>query len=339
MSLPVSPDNVGLVYGQGAAGKSNLVARAISYLWKKFGIKGRVVNADGGGTQKALQPLIDKGVAQVWHIDQWDDRSIFSTLDLATKGWWPEDTDTPNSPLLPPVSEWKECIFCHGESGAKGLTMVTQCISCGKAFPAGTLLKVRRTATPQFEGIGFLGFEGLTAFGDLLMRRLKKVDPMGGNTILDGEYKISSSGQQHYGSAQSYLAQYVANTRTLPVKMVMWTALENRGDDEGKPLFGPKGPGKALTTACIPWFTDVLHLDVIAKRQGGTLVKDANGMEVLERKLFLAPHFPPDMPQYKFAAKSSAPADGGMPLVIDASMEVYFTELEKAFKKAGEVLA
>lgn len=336
--LPVSPDNVVLSYGMGGAGKSSLLAKFLAHMWKKFGLKGRVVNADGGGTQKALTPLIEKGIVDVWHIDQWDERSIFSTLDLATKGWWPSDTTVPNSPLLPPVVEWKECIFCHGDSGAKGLTMVATCKACGTAFPQGTLLKVRRTPTKEFEGVGALGFEGLTAFGDLLMRRLKKVDPMGGNTILDGDFKISSSGQQHYGSAQSYLAQYVANTRTLPVKLVVWTALENRGDDEGKPLFGPKGPGKALTTACIPWFTDVLHLDVIAKRSGGTITKDANGMEVLERKLYLAPHFPPDMPQYKFAAKCSAPADGGMPLIIDPSAEVFFSELEKAFKKAGEVL-
>jgi len=338
VSLPTAPENVILTYALGGGGKSTLIAKALKYLWQKFGIKGRVVNADGGGTQKALTPLIDKGICDIWHIDQWAEQSIFSTMDLATKGWWPSDPSTPNSPLEPPVVEWKECIFCQGESGAKGLTMVPACMTCGKPFPVGTLLKVRRSATPKFEGIGFLAFEGLTAFGDLLMRRLKKADPTGGNTILDGDFRISSSGQAHYGIAQSYLAQYVANSKTLPVKMVMWTALENRGDDEGKPLFGPKGPGKALTTACIPWFTDVLHLDVLAKRVGGAIQKDPNGLEILERKLFLAPHFPPDMPQYKFAAKSSAPADGGMPLVIDASMETYFVELEKAFKKAGELL-
>ncbi len=338
MSLPVAPKNGFLTYGMGGTGKSSLAAKLAKYFWQKKKMKTRVVNADGGGTQAAFSPLVEKGIASIWHIDQWDERSIFSTLDLATKGWWPSDVEVPNSPLEQPVTEWKECIFCHGASGAKGLTMVPKCESCGQVFPAGTLLKVRREATEKFSDVGVIIFEGLTAFGDLLMRRLKKVDPMGGNTIIDGDFKISSSGQQHYGSAQSYLAQYVANTKTLPVEAVMWTALENRGDDEGKPLFGPKGPGKALTTACIPWFTDVFHLDVLAKKVNGAVAKDPNGMEILERKLFLAPHFPPDMPMYKFAAKTSAPAEGGMPLVIDASMEVYFSELEKATKKAGEAL-
>src|SRR3990172_2052644 len=47
----------------------------------------------------------------------------------------------------------------------------------------------------------------------------------------------------------------------IPVELVYWTALENRGEEDGKPIYGPKGPGQALTPMCIPWFTDVLHLE------------------------------------------------------------------------------
>jgi hypothetical protein len=119
----------------------------------------------------------------------------------------------------------------------------------------------------------------------------------------------------------------------------MWTALEIKADDEGKPLFGPKGPGKALTSTCIPWFTDVLHLDAYPKMNGNTPVRNPDGTEALERKLFLAPHYPPDNKIFKFAAKSSAPTfGGGMPLSIEPDMRKFFPLLEEAFKKAKEEL-
>jgi hypothetical protein len=57
-------------------------------------------------------------------------------------------------------------------------------------------------------------------------------------------------------------------------------------------------------------------------------------MEVLDRKLYLAPHFPSDSPGARFAAKTSAPHGGDMPLVLDCDMEVFFAELTKAFDKA-----
>jgi hypothetical protein len=169
-----------------------------------------------------------------------------------------------------------------------------------------------------------------------MLRRLRSIDSGGGLSVKDGDTKISQPGQQHYGMAQSYIAQYVANSRTLPCDLIMWTALELKSDDDGKPLYGPMLPGKKLTAQCIPWFTDVLHLDALAQRTKSGVVKDDNGMEVLERKLFLMPHFPPDNPAYKFAAKTSVPMNSGMPVVIDAKMETFFTQIRLAEAKATE---
>jgi hypothetical protein len=308
-------------------------------MWKTFGKKGRVIGADGGGTTSALQILLDAGIAEYWPIDQWDGESIFASLDKATKGWWPEDPATPNSTLLAPTKDIKYCPKCGGDSGASGLTSVPKCAACGFTYPTGTILKTKREPINGFEDVGLVAFEGFTSFGDLLLRRLKTIDPNGGLSISDGAFKISSPGQQHYGQAQSYLGQFVANNRTIPVPVVMWTALELRGEEEGKPLYGPKGPGRALTSMCIPWFTDVLHLDGVAKRSAtGIAVKDANGQEILERKLYLAPHFPSDAPTFRFAAKTSAPQGGEMPTVIEPNFETFIIEREKAYQKAKRLI-
>lgn len=328
-----------LLYGAGASGKSTRLAEASEYMWKTQKKRTRVVNADGGGTRSAFQHLIDHGVAEVWDIDLWaEQRSIFDLLDLATKGWWPTNLDSPGSTLAPAIMEWMLCPSCGQKltSSGSGFSTPKQCSSCSTPIGAGVLPTSARVVHPP--DLGLICFEGLTAFGELMLRRLRSVDSSGGNSIKDGDYKVSSPGQQHYGMAQSYIAQYVANSRQLPVDLVIWTALELRSDDDGKPLYGPALPGKALTAKCIPWFTDVLHLDMLPKMSGGQRVKDPNGMEVVERKLFLMPHFPPDNPMYKFAAKTSAPLAGKMPVVLDADMKQFYIELEEAHRRAKETL-
>lgn len=328
-----------LIYAAGGIGKSTLLATAAAYVWKTFGKKTRVINADGGGTSSAFQGLMEEGIVDLWHVDQWDSRSIFLILDLATKGWWPVDPTVPNSPLQAPSREWKECPLCNNDSGAKPLTAVAKCISCGKDIPSGVNMKFHRDPINGLEEVGLVAFEGFTSFGDLFMRRLKNVDSGGGRVITDGEFKVNAPGMQHYGDAQAQLQQLIANVRTIPVDLVMWTALEMKSDEDGKPLYGPKGPGKALTATCIPWFTDVLHLDAFPKMNGNLSVKNPDGTEALERRLFLAPHFPPDNKVFKFAAKSSAPTfGGGMPLSIEPDMRKFFPLLEEAFKKAKEEL-
>jgi hypothetical protein len=123
----------------------------------------------------------------------------------------------------------------------------------------------------------------------------------------------------------------------------LWTALENRGVDDEKNVYGPKGPGKALTALCIPWFTDVIHLDAIPEMKGSTIVKDENGFEKISRKLFLAEHYPPDNKLYKFRAKTSATLGGDMPPVLDFpatgnTFANFMERLGQAKVKAREVL-
>lgn len=344
----VTPKNVMMVYAQGGMGKSTLGAQLAAYTYKTTGKKTRIVNADGGGTTNAYGILLEKGIAEIWHIDQWDEKSLFLTLDQATKGYWPEDVKEPNSPLLPPFSKWKECPSCKGDVGAKGFALPPKCTSCGAPLAAGTFCRTRTTYANGFDAVGAVVFEGFTSFGEALLRRLRTINPEGGRVIDDkgsdgGVFKVAAPGQQHYGDAQAYLGQFVANSKTIPTDRVLWTALENRGEEEGKAVFGPKGPGQALTATCIPWFTDVIHLDGVAKTSGGLVVKDANGQEIIERKLFLAPHYPPDNKLFLFKAKTSSPLLGGLPPLLDFpptgnTIERLFGLIEEAKLKAGEAM-
>jgi len=342
-----SPDNVVMIYGQGGLGKSTLGAQAAAWEYKKTGKLTRVVNADGGGTVNAYAPLIEAGVAQIWNVDLWDEASTFLNLEKASKGFWPEDPSEPNSPLVAPYHKWKECPSCKGDVGAKGVNLPKKCASCDTPIAAGTFCSTKLTLTEEFDKVGVVVFEGFTSYGDILMRRLTDVNPEGGRTVEDNvgdvKYKISAPGMQHYGNAQTYLAKYVANSKLIPVDLVVWTALENRGDDDEKNVYGPKGPGKALTAACIPWFTDVIHLDGIPEMKGGSIVKDEQGFEKISRKLFLAEHFPPDNKFYKFRAKTSATLGGDMPTVLDFpargnTFADFMERLAEAKLKAKEAL-
>lgn len=258
-------------------------------------------------------------------------------MDRATKGWWPQDPHTIGSPLLPPVEVIRPCPHCKAHSGAPAVGGIEKCVACGKVIPKGAILPTEMKLINGMENICVVGFEGMTAFGDLLLRRLRKKNPEGGRFIEDGDYKIAGSGKQHYGDAQNYLAEFMSFTRQIPVDVVVWTALEIRSDEEGKPIFGPKGPGKALTDVCGAWFTDVIHLDVEAKKgANGLPAKDAEGRETLERKMFLAEHFPPDFPNVRFKAKTSAGPD--MPTVLPPNMKIFFEEAEKAKAKTRERL-
>lgn len=332
----LTPTNLILLYGQGGIGKSTLIAQAAAHIYKTTGLRTRIIGADGGGT-KAFKLLIDEGIVEYCPIDLWDDTSIFNVLDFVTKGSWPADPLTPNSELLPPFETYRECLKCKKDIGGKGV--VAKCGACGVVVGAGERPPRRINLINGFEKIGLVAFEGLSAFGTILLNRLRRIDPTGGRIIKDGDYNISALGQQHYGDAQNYITQYVANTRLIPVPMVLWSALELRGQDDGygKPIFGPALPGKKLTALCVPWFTDVLHIDGVPKQ------RDASGVEVMERTIFLAQHFPADTKPYGFVAKTSAPLEGGMPLTIPFTstgntMTTYFNELDKAYEKARKAV-
>lgn len=333
----INPKDVLLIYGAGGIGKSSRAAEAAEYTFKTSGKKTRVVNADGGGTSSAFENLVDAGIAEIWNVDQWE--GTFAALQLASLGGWPSNPQTPNSPILLPTREWRPCVFCEKDSGAKGLTMIGACAACKKPFPPGTILKVEQELLHGIEEVGLIVFEGMTAFGDLLLNRFRDIDKSSAAAVVkDGDATVVQVGMQHYLLAQNQLMTFFSNCRRIPVETILWTALELKSDEMGDTLYGPAGPGKKLTSLCIPKFTSVIHLDAVTKVQGGKRLTNPDGTEILERKMFLAPHYPIDAPGKRWVAKTSAPHGGGMPLVIESDMEVFFEELKKAKAAAKDKL-
>lgn len=323
----LTPEHILLAYASGGAGKSTLLAHLAAYVWKKYGKKTRIVGADGGGT-KPFQILIEKGIVEYWPIDLWD-KDIWTTFDLATKGWWPTDLKVPNSKLLPPYKEHWLCPFCHKRTKGVGA-----CDACRKTIPAGMLAEKELEPQNGFENVGAYGFESIAAWSFLIMDRLRVVAKAEDSFAIkddDSTTLIKQSAQNHYGIAQNYIQKWVGNTRRLPVWAVMWTTLELRGGDDGygKPVYGPALPGKKLTALCTPWFTDVIHLELEPEE------KASDGTQKVNRVLYLADHFPPDTKPFGFKAKTSVP---GMPTRLPApshgnTMSLYFDEVAKAYAK------
>ncbi len=324
----VQPEHLMLLYATGGAGKSTFLAQLAAHVWKTHQLKTRIVGADGGGT-KAFQVLIRRGIVDYWPIDMWD-ADIWTAINLATKGWWPEDTGIPNSKLLPPYEAHRLCPFCSAH-----LQGPAACAACHKAIPPGTAIKQDLEPQNGFEAVGAYGFESLYALGDIAMRRLK-VSDKGALEIKDemGGEILRQSALHHYGIVQDKMHEWVGNTRRMPVHTVVWTTLELRGNDDGygKPIYGPVLVGKKLTALCSPWFTDVIHLEL----EPGE--RDAKGLQEVKRVLYLADHFPADTKPYGFVAKTSVP---GIPTRIPAEGNAaarYFEEVERAYQKQEEVL-
>lgn len=219
----------------------------------------------------------------------------------------------------------------------------------------GAPLKDWKKVDFKAEGIGAICIEGLTSWGQGIMRWAADKHANGvqigmmktgeGMSFKDGEDEKGAGGvkyglntQVHYGIAQEDLAKRVADAKKLwaEVDLILWTALETKVElkkdssvqVDGKPMaYGPKMPGQAATAQCGSWFTDVLHLDVIDPK------KQPDGTILGERRLFLGPHYGEGDPTPYFAKVSVSP-DGKMPTSIKPTFEEYFKELDKANLKA-----
>lgn len=296
-----------LLYGGGGVGKTNMIATLAKHIYKTAQKKTRVITVDGGGVGP-LSVGIELGVVEALQCDSWP--FPFRYMDLLSRGYWPLDKTSPEpwKCLAPPEKQpdWDQVGAYCGE----GLTAV------------GTvLMNYMRDRRAKGEQIGQMDGKNLGMFKD--GEGTDQVS-LGANTMTD------------YGIAQSYLHTYVKNFRQLWSKgmpLVVWTALELKATDDAKvPVYGPMLPGKAATAACIPWFTDVLHLDVLDPK------KQSDGTVSGSRKVFLSNHYANNDP-VPFLAKTSANRDGKMPAIIEPDFKIFFEEIAKAnalAKKAWE---
>ena len=306
----VEPKQICLYSGWGI-GKTSLLYDLAKFLWVEKGLRTLVYTSDTGGAGP-LAAGVSAGAIEVVYTDLYT-KNQFNMMDLVVQGFAPPEKGAP-------LKAWKKVDF-------------------------------------KKEGYGAVCIEGLTSWGQGIMRWAGDKHAQGvqigmmktgeGMLFKDGEDEKGGGGskyglntQVHYGIAQQELARKVAEAKKLwsELDLVVWTALEtkvelkkdqNLGLD-GKPMaYGPMMPGQAATAQCGSWFTDVLHLDVVDPK------KQPDGTILGERKLFLGPHYGAGDPTPYFAKVSVSP-DGKMPSCINPSFATYFSELDKALKKASE---
>jgi hypothetical protein len=165
---------------------------------------------------------------------------------------------------------------------------------------------------PQGEPVGAYAFEGLTSYGDIILRHLAahktKLSQDPSYSYMDGKTEFSGGNMSYYGEVQSRLYEYVTNSSLLPVKdKVLWTALEGRGEDQEKnPTYGPSIAGKKAIGKAGQWFGNMLHLELLVTN---VLNADTKQLELQQRRvMYTQPHADP-ISKIPFPAKVRAPFD------------------------------
>lgn len=167
----------------------------------------------------------------------------------------------------------------------------------------GNKLTLTPPTADRWEEFGCLFVEGVTSWGDRIMRDLRMKNRKVGQeanfsfTIAGTEFGSSESevfagaSPAFYGFIQSELQVLIENTRSLPIEKVVWTALESKGEDRvtKEPMYGPDIAGSKAVSKCPAWFGDALHLDVFhAERkdpQGKVMVDSLTGAKLVEKKV------------------------------------------------------
>jgi hypothetical protein len=161
------------------------------------------------------------------------------------------------------------------------------------------------------EGVGAYAFEGLTSLGDLMISYLrrdgKRLSQDPNYALKDGDTQFYGSNMTYFGFAQDRVDDYVMKSDMLPVRKVLWTALEAKGEEDGTklPTFGPDIAGKKSISRASQWFGDCIHLEMYVQQQSQ---KDKNDqMKVVTRPvMYLKPHADP-VTKIPFPAKLRIP--------------------------------
>ena len=217
--------------------------------------------------------------------------------------------------------------------------------------PIETLDKLAQGYWPDAEGklimgipaeIGLYAFEGLTSFGDIMMRHLSrtktKLSQEPAYTYLDGKTEFSGTNMSYYGEIQNRIYNLVVTSAVLPVERVIWTALEGRGEEEGTkaPTYGPSIVGKKSTGKAGQWFGNMVHLEMLVTEKIDPSTKQINLEQ--RRVMYIQPHADP-LTKIPFPAKVRAPYDRAkeVPIYLDPPSAAKLYDMLDGFKRSSNV--
>lgn len=237
-----------LPYGETGTGKTVQIGRIAEWVRRRFGKVSRLVTADSGADP--IQALIDDSTMEILDLKNLHDKDEpFALLMKLSEGAWP--IVTPEGRLS------------MSRSPKRGEPIVR---ADGKQ-------------------VGLIAFEGLSTISEvLLMDHAKKGRKLSQDlaytfsetVLVDGKPEnvvVGKAAQAHYGNVQEFVVwTLVPRTSVLPVDIVVWTAHEARGEEDGgaglsKSVLGPATVGKAMVGGTGKKFMDTLHL---TKERKGT---------------------------------------------------------------------
>jgi hypothetical protein len=217
----------GVIYGPSGSWKTGMVKQFSHYIAETTGKSTCLFSSDGGGWGPC-EPEVEAGMIRAYRCE-----AAVLPLPMIRKisqGYWPEDTSEidPTKINMKPM-DWNE--------------------------------------------IGGIAVEGWSSLSNMLMRyaadkglKFGKDDYTGLFNVpiqVNGEWKEEKFGpstQNHFGFVQNQLYALTTQFLSLPVRYVLFTALESKAeDDDRSTIYGPSIAGKKATAACPSWVGDCIH--------------------------------------------------------------------------------
>ena len=304
-----------LYFGASRTGKTTQIGKAAQRAKRIYGGSSRLVTADLG-TLDTIQADIDEGIIKVWNLR--NNAHVMQAIDKACQGYWPQDMDDPNSPLMAPtiITYVGKCTKCGETATGSRQGQQGPCSKCKNIVTFNMVRAVN--PNNDLTKVSLYAFEGITSFCDGIMDEMSSEgsvalgDKEAPLSYMSGETKFSGNSGGDFGLTQKTIPTWVARSTSIPnIKQLIWTGLEGRGFvegtdkrvDDGKgrtkivgvPMYGvliPGGGAAAKVVGKIPsMFRHMLHFETVEKA-----AKAADGgpdTMNIEYRMYTKPHSDP----------------------------------------------
>lgn len=254
-----------LIYGVTGAYKTTQLKFLARYIYKKYGKRTRVVytGASDGGLTEAEEKA---GLIESFRLGMRS--NPLPVLRRLAKGYWPKVVVKDGKNVLqliePSAKTWEEfgaiALDSLGMAADEGMRDV---VDKGRAM-------AQETVTPFRESVQVLDLK---------------------NNVVEVDETFAAPAMAHYGFGQNFAVGIINAFSSLPVEVVMFTAMEKKGEEEDSSgrstIYGPDMPGKKLTPKIGGLVGDLLHFDqefipteVLEKNPDGTPLLDKDKKQV-----------------------------------------------------------
>ena len=243
-----------IIYGGTGCRKTTQAKWFSHYIAESTGKATMLLSMDGGGWGPC-QPEIDAGMIEPFYCDS--SLVPLPTLRKISQGYWPEDVTV-----------------------------------------AANEVNLKRTDFDKFGGVVVEGWTSITAAA---MRYLpdrginvggtdrNKLGGFEQSIQVDGQIKTEvfrSNTLSDYGYVQNFLYGLVMNFNSLPVRYVLYTALESKTeDDDRSTVYGPSIAGKKATSQCGAWVGDMIHAQDYAVQRVAQVPDPSNPSKMMDQSL------------------------------------------------------